>query len=187
MQRSAIARLAGARGDLVRAWYAETFSSATTQRPELARLRAEVRAGHCWRVYVYRLDRLTRSGIRDTLELVEEFRRHGCELVSVADGFDVGGPAADVVLAVLAWAAQMERAAITERLVAARVRVEAEGKTWGRPKRLTADQESELRALHRAGNTIRDISVKLGISRGTVGRTLELCPENPPPNRSRNH
>lgn len=38
----------------------------------------------------------------------------------MADGIDLNGPAAEVVLAVLAWAAKMERLAINERISAAR-------------------------------------------------------------------
>jgi DNA invertase Pin-like site-specific DNA recombinase len=37
------------------------------------------------------LDRLRRSGIADTLQVVQELERHGCEVVSVADGFDLAG------------------------------------------------------------------------------------------------
>lgn len=83
-------------------------------RAELQRLRTDARAGHLRRLYVFRLDRLTRSGIRDTFELIEELRGYGVDLVSVADGFDLNGPAAEVVLAVMAWAAKMERIAINE-------------------------------------------------------------------------
>jgi hypothetical protein len=43
------------------------------------------------------------------------------------DGFDPAGRAAEIVLAVLAWAAKTERFAINERIAAARRRIEAEG------------------------------------------------------------
>jgi hypothetical protein len=33
----------------------------------------------------------------------------GCEIVSVADGFDLTGPAAEIILAVVSWAAKMEQ------------------------------------------------------------------------------
>jgi len=108
-QRAAIERTAIARGDRVTRWYAEKKSAKTIARDELQRLRADVRAGHVRKLYVFRLDRLARSGIRDTFEVVEELRAHGCELVTVADGFDLNGPAAEVVLAVMAWAAKMAR------------------------------------------------------------------------------
>jgi hypothetical protein len=45
---------------------------------------------------------LTASGILDTFEVIEKLRAHGAELVSVSDGFALDGPAAEVVLAVMA-------------------------------------------------------------------------------------
>lgn len=146
----------------------------TLGRPELDQLRAAVRAGEIRRLYVYRLDRLTRSGIRDTLDLVEELRRSGVDLVTVADGFDLNGPAAEIILAVMAWAAKMERLAINERICAARARLEAEGRHWGRPKRLTASELAAIRADHEAGRTVREISQARKVPRSTLphGRFL---------------
>ncbi|RKG86243.1 hypothetical protein D7W82_17195 [Corallococcus sp. CA049B] len=40
----------------------------------MERLRANARGGHVRRLYVFKLDRLTRSGIRDTFEVIEELR-----------------------------------------------------------------------------------------------------------------
>ena len=57
--------------------------------------------------------------------------------MTVADGFDLAGPVAEVVLAVMAWAAKMERLAINERIAAARERLAEEGRPWGRPSRIT--------------------------------------------------
>jgi DNA invertase Pin-like site-specific DNA recombinase len=74
--------------------------------------------------------------------VVEDLRAHGAEVVTVADGFDLSGPAAEVVLAVMAWAAKMERLAINERISAARERLRASGRVWGRPPRpLAMDRE----------------------------------------------
>lgn len=174
LQRDAIARAAKARGDRLPAalWFEEKRSGASIERPALQKLRAAVRAGRVGRVYVFRLDRLTRSGIRDTLHLVEEFRRAGAELVTVADGFDLGGPAADVVLAVLAWAAQMERRAIGERIRAARARVEASGGRWGRPRTIDPKTLSEARARAKRGESVRAIAGALGVPRSTLGDAL---------------
>jgi putative DNA-invertase from lambdoid prophage Rac len=178
MQRDAIERAARARGDEIAVWYSDTFTGGRMDRPELGRLRAASRAGDARRLYVYRLDRLTRTGIRDTLEIVDELRRHGCELVTVADGFDVAGPAAEIVLAVLAWAAKMERVAINERISAARVRVEARGGTWGRPPRMTREQEVKAQALREAGHTFRHIAQACGVPRATVSRCLKKMSQN---------
>lgn len=172
MQRLAVERAAGARGDGVVATYAEKRSGRSIARPELDRLRADARAGLIRRLYVYRLDRLARSGIRDTFEVVEELRRHGVELVSIADGFSLDGPAADVVLAVMAWAAQMERLAINERIAGARERVEAEGRRWGRPRRLDAAGVARVLVLRGEKRSLRAIAVALKIPLATVARTV---------------
>jgi DNA invertase Pin-like site-specific DNA recombinase len=74
------------------------------------------------------------------------------------------------VLAVLAWAAKAERAAINERISAARERVEAEGRKWGRPSRLTDDQRGKVLAMRAAGRSIREIAVAMKVPRSTVAR-----------------
>jgi DNA invertase Pin-like site-specific DNA recombinase len=177
-QRSAIERAAVARGDAIAEWYAEKKSARTMDRAELRRLRDESRRGGIRRLYCFRLDRLTRSGIRDTFELIEELRAHGVDIVSVADGFDLNGPAAEVVLAVMAWASRMELLARSERIAAARDRLEAEGRSWGRPRRLTDAQVDRVRALAANGRSHREIAVALKIPKSTVGRALAM-PQKP--------
>ena len=172
MQRLAIERAAAARGETITAWYTEKMSGKTVARPELDRLRADARAGAIGKLYLFRLDRLTRSGIRDTFEVVEELRRHGVQLVSISDGFDLEGPAAEIVLAVMAWASKMERLAINERISAARERVESEGRSWGRPRRLDDSALGRIQAMRKKGRTIREIAVALKIPRSTIGEAL---------------
>jgi DNA invertase Pin-like site-specific DNA recombinase len=170
MKQAAVERSAAARGDAVVTWYAEKRSARTMARPELDRLRADARAGLLRKLYVFRLDRLSRSGIRDTFEVVEELHRHGVELVTVSDGFSLDGPAAEIILAVMAWSARMERLAINERIAAARERVEAEGGRWGRPPRLDAADASRVRELRAAGRSLRGIAVALKVPLSTVAR-----------------
>ena len=167
-------RAASARGDRIakRWWFEEKQSGRTIERPVLQKLRAAVRAGSVGRLYVFRIDRLTRSGIRDTLGLVEEFRRGGAELVTVADGFDLTGPGAEIVLAVMAWAAQMERAAIGERIKAARARIEAAGGRWGRPRAVDPATLAKARVLERQGKSVRAIAMTLKVPRSTLSDAL---------------
>lgn len=175
MQVQAIERAARARGDdFPTAWYRETMTGGKLARPMLAKLRADVRAGAVRRLYVYRLDRLSRSGIRDTFQVVEELERHGCELVSIADGFDVSGPGRELVMAVLAWAAQFERDTIGERIRAARAKVEAKGGAWGRPSRMTPAQCDRASKLAGEGMSVRQIAQRLRVPRATVGRVLQV-------------
>lgn len=174
-QRSAIERAARARRHRVGRWFREKESGRTTMRPVLDELRAAVRRGDVRTLYVFRLDRLTRSGIRDTLGLVDEFRRGGCNVITVADGFELGGPASEIVIAVMAWAAQMERAAIGERIAAARARAE----TWGRPRREV--DVARARALKARGKSLRQIAAALKVPRTTLRRALKRWAKNLPP------
>ncbi len=179
-QKAAIIKAATAHGDIVETWYSEKRSAKTVKRPELQRLRADARAGRLngQRLYIFRLDRLTRSGIRDTLEVLEELRAGGCEVVAVSDGFPLTGPYAEVVIAVMSWASQMELRAKNERIAAARERMEAEGKAWGRPKRMSDEVVAKAVALSESGKTIREIAVALKTPRATVARALASMSQN---------
>lgn len=173
-QRAAIERAAAARGDAVADWYAEKRSAKTMQRDELRRLLADARAGvlRGRRLYLFRLDRLTRTGIADTLSTLDDLRAAGVEVVSVADGFDLNGPHAEVIIAVMAWAAKMERLATAERIAAARERIEAEGGRWGRPSRV--DDATRERAVQLAdeGRSVRSIAQGLKVPRATIARAI---------------
>jgi DNA invertase Pin-like site-specific DNA recombinase len=172
-QQSAITQAATARGDRIAKWYSEKLGASTICRPALDELRSDVRAGAVRKLYCFRIDRLTRSGIRDTLGLVEELRAHGCQLATVADGFSLEGPGSEIVLAVLAWAAQMERAALGERIAAARFRIEAAGGRWGRPRRIDPATLQTARHMHaKQGLTLREIAARLKIPRSTLSDAL---------------
>ncbi len=172
LQHGAVQRAAAARGDEIAEVYQEKRTATEFARPELDRLRAEVRAGRIKRLYVFRLDRLTRTGIRDTFELVEELRRHGCELVTCSDGFDLAGPLAEPLLAMMAWADKMETHARRERQAAARERMEQVGGRWGRPSRLNPELLQQARELRGRGRSLRRIAVALKVPRATLARHL---------------
>lgn len=176
MQRHAIETAASARGEAIVHWYEDRFTGGGKHPPELVRLLSDARAGKVGRLYVYRLDRLSRRGIRDLLAIVHDLEEHGVQLRTVADGFDLTGSGRDVVLAVLAWAAQMERQAIGERISAARQRVEAKGGSWGRPRRMQPVQVRQARELAAKGKTHREIARALRVPRATVWRALAQKP-----------
>jgi DNA invertase Pin-like site-specific DNA recombinase len=127
-------------------------------------------------VYIFRLDRLTRSGVADTFRVVEELRKAHVELRAVSDNLVIkpgqDDMVSEVLLFALSLAARIERMAINERIASARVRVEAEGGSWGRPARVKGDLLERARGLQSAGKTIREISVALKIPRSTLARAL---------------
>jgi DNA invertase Pin-like site-specific DNA recombinase len=171
-QKDAIERAAAARGDSIARWYEEKRSAKTMARPELKALRAAVRRGELRAVYIFRIDRISRSGARDFLALVDEFERHDCKLHSIADALDLEGPMRDVVFAVLAMVAQMEWDAIGDRISAARERVEAQGGRWGRPRRIDPGTLDAARLLRAEGVPLREMAQRLHVPRSTLQGAL---------------
>ncbi len=175
-QRSAIERAAAARGDTICAWYAEKRSAKTNARPELRRLRDDVRTGVARKVYVFKLERLVRTGVGDTFAVVDEVRRGGAVLVAVADNLtivpDKDDVASEVLIFAFGLAAKLERTAINDRIGAARERIEAEGGRWGRPHAIDRATLERARALRAEGRTVRDVAVALKVKRSTLARAL---------------
>lgn len=175
-QRAAIERVAGARGDSITTWYAEKRSAKTLAREELQRLRADARMGSVKTVYLFKLDRLVRSGVADTFAVIEELRRAGVTIVAVADNLKIvpekDDVASEVLVFALGLAARLERSAINDRIAAARDRIEAEGGRWGRPSRVDDALRERARAMKAAGRTIREIAVALKVPRSTIARAL---------------
>src|SRR5438105_3807080 len=83
---------------------------------------------------------------------------------------ELDGPAGEIIMCVMAWAAKMERLAINERIASARERVEAEGRSWGRPRSLTDAQVGRVLELQRDGCSLKEIAAATGTARSTVQR-----------------
>lgn len=97
------------------------FSGATMDRPALKELIADVKAGRCGRVLVWKLDRLSRSQ-KDTLILLEDvFIANGCDFVSLMEAFDTSTAFGRCVVGILAAFAQMERENIKARTMMGRI------------------------------------------------------------------
>lgn len=171
MQRDAIER-AGAKVD---AWYAEKASAKTTQRAQLQQLLADVRHGIITDLWLFKLDRLTRSGVGDTFRVVTELRKAGVTLHLVADnvvlkpGEDV---VSDVMIFALGLAAGLERTGINDRIAAARTHQEALGLPWGRPPRMTAAEAARAKLMAAKGQSVRTIAKALGVPKSTIARAI---------------
>lgn len=182
-QRSAIERAAAAAGDTITEWHAEKRSARAIDRPILDQLRARGRAaggraGGRRVLYVFKYDRVCRSGVRDLLNALHDLAG-AFDVVAVADVVDLTGPAAEMILSALAFAARLERQALNERISAARERVEQEGGSWGRPRRSL--DLARARALAAEGKSQRAIAAALQVPRSTVRRALARVKKMPAP------
>lgn len=163
----------------VSVWYEEKASAKTNERAALQRLLADVRMGRVSALYIFRLDRLTRTGVGDTFKIVDELRRAGVTLRSVSDGVVVtpnkDDVTSDVLVFALSLAAKLELTAKNERIAAARTRAAKLGKSWGRPPRMTDDQVAKARSLKSEGKSTRYIARCLGVPLATVFRCVSAA------------
>lgn len=172
-QREAIRLAASARGDEIGAWFEDREPSQQRDGPQLAQLRLAIAGGGVTRLYVFALDRLTRQGIGPFFRHLEHLRLYRCELISLAEGFDFGGPAGDVLAAVFAWVAQQERRRLKQRMASARNLAEKQGKRWGRPRRVdptTLAAAKKLRDVDKL--SLRIIAARLKVPKATLIRAL---------------
>jgi site-specific DNA recombinase len=91
-------------------------SAATTDRPALQRLLADIETGKIDAVVVYKIDRLSRS-LRDFGRLIETFEQNAVAFVSVTQRFDTSSSMGKLTLNVLMSFAEFEREVTRERIL----------------------------------------------------------------------
>jgi DNA invertase Pin-like site-specific DNA recombinase len=160
-----------ARGWELAGIYEDTMSGSKASRPGLNRLMADGRARRIDAVLVWKLDRFGRSLV-DCLNNIQTLEGCGVRFIAITQGLDTDqqNPASRFLLHVLGAAAEFERSLIRERVSAGMKAARAAGKAMGRP-RLIFDRE-QIHELRRKGMSIARISQQIGVSVGTVTRTL---------------
>lgn len=150
--------------------FAEKFSGARADRPELKRLLEHVRAGDV--VTVTRLDRLARS-TRGLLDLVDQLNQAGAGFRSLAEPWaDTTSPAGKMVMTVMAGIAEFERSLIIERTQRGQQAARERGVQFGARPKLSDAQIQEARAQIAAGGSVAEVSKRLNVHRSTLHRAL---------------
>jgi DNA invertase Pin-like site-specific DNA recombinase len=148
--------------------FREVASGASTDRPQLRRLLAEVAAGDV--VMVTRLDRLARS-TRDLLNTLAAIGDGKAGFRSLADAWaDTTTAHGRLMLTVLGGLAEFERELIRTRTSEGRARAKAAGKSLGRKPKLTAHQKQEAIRRRDQGEAVRQIARTYNVSPSTISR-----------------
>lgn len=168
--------------------YEDKASGADPNRPELARLLADCRAGRIECVLVWKLDRFGRS-LYDCLGNLRVLEDELVRFVSMTDGVDTdrNNPAAKLFLHILAVFAECERGLIRERCLSGFRRYQedyAAGKVGKsvhsqsgkdlpptRPKKIL--DGNRILALREEGLSWRQIAAEVGESVATVHRRFK--------------
>jgi DNA invertase Pin-like site-specific DNA recombinase len=156
--------------------YVDAGVSGTKEsRPELNRLMADAHRRRFDAVVVWRFDRFARS-VSHLLRALEAFKALGIEFVSLSEQVDTSTPTGKMVFTVLGAVAELERSLIAERVKAGLRNARAKGKRLGRPR--VAVDAATVAALRAQGRSWREITVEMGISKGSAQRAFCGLPKN---------
>ena len=103
-------------GDTKLAIYKDAgYSGKNIDRPDFQRLLKDIKADKISKLYVYRLDRFSRS-VADFGQLWDVLQQHNVEFVSVSENFDTSTPMGRAMLHIIMVFAQLERETTAERV-----------------------------------------------------------------------
>lgn len=102
-------------GENAKVYYDKGFSGKNTNRPAFTELINGVKSGEIKKIYVYRLDRFSRS-IADFSRIWELLSKHNVEFVSATENFDTSSPMGRAMLNIVQVFAQLERETTAERV-----------------------------------------------------------------------
>ena len=149
--------------------FREPASGSKADRAQLARVLAVLDAGDV--LMVTRLDRLARSTL-DLLHTLKAVADRGAGFRSLADVWaDTTTPHGRLMLTVLGGLAEFERELIKARTGEGRRRAKAQGKSLGRPFKLTPHQRAEVLARRNTGEeSLAEIGRSYNVSGWTISR-----------------
>jgi DNA invertase Pin-like site-specific DNA recombinase len=150
--------------------FLENYTGTKANRPELDRLRDQMRRGDT--VKILKLDRLARS-TRDLLNLVNEFEEAGVALVVIEQNINTSTSEGKFLLNVLSAVAELERDMIVARTQQGLAAAKARGRVGGRKAKMSPEQMAEVRNFYEKGKSVTDISALFSVSRASVYRVLD--------------
>jgi DNA invertase Pin-like site-specific DNA recombinase len=158
----------------------ESGAKGRDRRPEYARLFADASRREFDMVVVWALDRFSRSGLTGTVLDLQRLSSHGVSFHSFTEPHlsTDNELVRDVLLAVLASLAKLERLKIGERTRAGLQRARANGKRLGRAPFSSADRE-KLRMVLDTGRSWRAASAETGLPYSTVKKHAKLMGYTP--------
>lgn len=158
--------------------YEEKASGATRRgRAELARCLASLGKGDV--LVVYKIDRIARS-LFDLLDILGQLERVGATIKSITEPLDTTNSMGVFVIQILGAVAQLERSMIRERSIAGQQAARARGRTPGRARSLSDDEESALVSEYlQGGATFKGLALKYGVTESTAKRAVYRVTKSP--------
>jgi DNA invertase Pin-like site-specific DNA recombinase len=151
--------------------FSDIASGAKSERPELGRMREQLRPGDT--LVIQRLDRLGRS-MSDLVHWVQWFEDQSIKFQSLHENIDTSTPTGKLVFHIFGALAEFERNLIRERTQAGLEAARSRGRKGGRRRVLNAQQQKALKTLYDSGeHKIDDLLNQYEISRGTLYKVVQ--------------
>jgi DNA invertase Pin-like site-specific DNA recombinase len=151
--------------------FREKVSSTKRERPQFQRMLDQIRVGDT--IVVWKLDRLARS-TRSLLETMESIREAGGKFRSLSEPWaDTTTHAGKMIMTIFAGIAEFERDLIRERTSAEREAAQKRGVRFGRPRKLSTDQEQLAGRLVLEGKAVSDIARTFNVHAATIYRLAD--------------
>jgi DNA invertase Pin-like site-specific DNA recombinase len=146
-------------------------SGAKNDRPALNAMLNDMRRRKFDVVVVWALDRLARS-LKQLLDIAEECRSLGVDLVSLKQIVDTTGPAGRLTFQILGAVAQFERELLRERVKSGMAQARRTGKHVGRPalRKFHVTDIERMRQLRSEGASVRKLAKDFETTQWMVAR-----------------
>jgi DNA invertase Pin-like site-specific DNA recombinase len=146
-------------------WYVDTISGAADKRPAFDKLQHDIFHGKIGTVLVWRLDRLTRKGIKEGLAILQGWFERHIRVVSVTEDLDFSGPIGEIIASLLFALARMQRQALIENTVRGLASAKARGVKLGKHARIFA---KDIVPLLDKGQSVMQVAQSLNVTRQAV-------------------
>lgn len=152
--------------------FTDKVSGKLARRPEWDACLAYLRAGDT--LVITRLSRAARS-LRNLLEVTDELRQRGIDLVVLKQQIDTTTPSGRLVFHIMAAIDEFQRELIVEGTHEGLAAARARGRTGGRKRKLTDRQAETVRRMYEATgpdgkrqHTVAEIAEAVSLHRSTV-------------------
>ena len=156
--------------------FMDKVSGKNTDRPELQRMLSFIREGDT--LIVHSLDRLARN-LADLLTMVQDLTCRGVSVIFLNErlSFEAGAdasPTSKLMLSMIGAFAEFERSMIRCRQAEGIALAKERGVYKGRPRSISDETLETVNALVEQGVPLATAAKKVGISRSTVYRYLQM-------------
>jgi len=150
-------------------FYSDTTSGATTERPAFDKLQQRIFEGKVHTVLVWKLDRISRKGIKEGINILTDWIEKGVRVVSVTQQLDFSGQVGQIVASVMFALAAMERENLRENTKRGLAAAKARGARLGKRAKLFA---KDIIPLLDEGKSIVEIGEHFGKTRQAIYAAL---------------